>query len=165
MKNKTLLLQKDADIDWHILERTLHQQYHVHAVTYHKDGSRLTHGEISWANSLCASIKASPTGSEKVWSLTQRRMCCDAGKRECCVREECPAGMLKIVVPIMIENNVEGFVCLGGRPFVSINRIYTDTIQCIIGMDKEEIQKQLVAIRPIDYRTIKEIMTYITSYN
>ncbi len=165
MKNKTLCLKKDAAIDWRLLEITLHKQYHVHAVIFEKDGSRRTRGEIMWANSLCSSNKASPIGEDNVWSISQRHMCCDANKKKCSVMEECPVGMIKIVVPIMIENDVEGFVCLGGRPFVSTHRIYTDTIQRIIGLDTDEIQKLLLTVKPIDYRTIKEIMAYIVSYN
>ena len=165
MKNKMLSLKKGADIDWHLLETLLHQKFHVHALTIDREGDRRTHGEIVWANSLCSLIKASPVGEDRFWSMTQRRMCCDARRGKCSVREECPAGLIKIVVPIIIENNVEGFVCVGGRPYVSTDRIYTDKIQSDIGLEEEEIQQCLATIEPIDYRTIKEIMTCITSFN
>lgn len=165
MKKKALCLQKDADMDWRFLEMALHKEYHVHALIFDKDGDRRTNGEIMWANTLCSSIKATPMGEDNVWSFTQRHMCCDACRKKCIVREECPVGMTKIVVPIMIENDIEGFVCLGGRPFVSTNRIYTDKIQRIIGISLEEIQERLRTVEPINYRTIKEIMTYITNYD
>lgn len=165
MKNKILSLKKDADMDWHLLERMLYEKYHVHALAIDREGGRRTHGEIVWANSLCSLLKASPVGEDRIWSMTQRCMCCDARTGKCCVREECPAGLIKIVVPILVEENVEGFVCVGGRPYVSTDRIYTDKIQRIIGLDKEEIQKCLTTIKPIDYRTIKDIMTCITSFN
>jgi len=117
-----------------------------------------------WANSLCSSIKATPIGEDTIWPMTQRHMCCDAGKKNT-VSGKSVLGITKIVVPVMIENDVEGFICLGGRPFVSTQRIYTDTIQRIIGLGTEEIQKRLLTVKPIDYRTIKEIMAYIVSYN
>jgi ligand-binding sensor protein len=165
MKNKILSIKKDTDIDWHLLERKLCEKYHVHALAIDSEGGRRTHGEIVWANSLCSLLKASSVGEDRIWSLTQRQMCCDARTGKSCVREECPAGLIKIIVPIMIENDVEGFVCVGGRPYVSIGRIYTDKIQRIIGLEKEEIQRCLATIKPIDYRTIKEIMACITSFN
>ncbi len=165
MKNKTLSLKKHADIDWGFLESMLHENYHVHALTIDREGGRRTHGKIVWANKLCSLLKASPVGEDRVWSMTQRSMCCDARAGKCCVRDECPAGLIKIVVPIVIENNIDGFVCVGGRPYVSTDRIYTDMIQRVIGLDEEEIQKCLTTIQPIDYRTIKEIMACITSFN
>jgi len=165
MKNKMLFLKKEADIDWHLLESMLHEKYGVHALAIDRQGSRRTHGEIAWANSLCSLIKASPAGEDRFWSMTQRQMCCDARTGKCCVREECPAGLIKIVVPIMIKSSVEGFVCVGGRPYVSTDRIYTDKIQRVIGLDEEEIQRCLATIEPIDYRTIKDIMKCITSFN
>ncbi len=63
------------------------------------------------------------------------------------------------------ENYIDGFVCVGGRPYVSADRIYTDMIQHVIGLDEEEIQHCLTTIQPINYRTIKEIMACITSFN
>lgn len=165
MKNRTLCLPKNADIDWRFLEMTLHKKYHIHAIIVARDGSRRTHGEIMWANSLCSSIKANPVGEDIIWSMTQRHMCSEADRKKCSVREECPVGMTKIVVPIMIENDVEGFVCLGGRPFFSKSRICTDTIHRVIGFTMEEIKERLKTVEPIDYLTIKEIMAHITSYN
>ena len=165
MKNKALLIPKNARIDWQILEHTLRQQFGVHAIVFDQNGERRTQEDISWANSICAAVKTNPNGNEHVWSATQRRMCCDARKKECCVREECPIGMVKMVVPIMSEDSFEGFVCVGGRPFVNIHRIYTNTLQRILEISEEEIQRHLIAVKPINYYTIKDIMAYITSYN
>jgi hypothetical protein len=73
--------------------------------------------------------------------------------------------MYKIVVPVIQEGQVEGFISTCGRPFISTDRIYTHYIYQTIFEDETKIENLLPTLVPIDPRTIKDILIYITSYS
>ena len=81
------------------------------------------------------------------------------------VTEECAAGMYRIVVPVIKDDEIEGFVSACGRPFISADRVYTHYIHKTIDETEKEILKLLSTLDPINPHIIKDIINYITSYS
>jgi ligand-binding sensor protein len=164
MKNKALVLHQRTGIDWRIFEKELYQHFGVNAVTYGKDGYRRTSNGVDLVNSICVLIKKHPKGNRLICNDVQRRLTHEAHAKKRFAADECAAGMYKIVVPVLENDAIEGFVSACGRPFLSTDRIYTHYIHKTIDQDEEEIRKLLSTLVPINPRTIRELVAYITSY-
>jgi hypothetical protein len=80
------------------------------------------------------------------------------------VTGECAAGMNKWVLPIIQEDEIDGYVNICGRPFCNADRIYTEYISKTIELDAETIKKLLPCLKPIDSCTLKEMKCFIKSY-
>ncbi len=165
MREKALRLCTGTEIDWNFFEETLHRKFNVNAVTFDKDGARKTLGGVKWANSLCRMIKENPTGASQICAVAQNNMSREAGLKRECITEECDAGMYKIVVPIIKDDEIDGYISACGRPFSTIGRIDSFYIHKVTGMDEKEIKKLLSTVHPIDPRIISEIKEYVTSYH
>jgi ligand-binding sensor protein len=165
MKNKALVLGKRTSIDWSLFEDSLHETFGVNAVTFNNDGERKTSGNVDMANDICCLIKKHPKGTRCICDLVQRYLnqCARIKKRY--VTEECPAGMYKLVVPVIQADDIVGFISTCGRPFISTDRIYTHYIHKTISEDETTIENLLATLDPISPRTIKEMIGYITSYS
>ncbi|MFC1505350.1 PocR ligand-binding domain-containing protein [Thermodesulfobacteriota bacterium] len=165
MKKKAFVLGKRNAIDWAFFEKSLHQRFNVNAVTYKKNGQRRTSGDIEVVNEICFLIKKHPDGASRICDLVQQYMNHRAWAKKRYVTEECAAGMYKIVVPVIHENEVEGYISTCGRPFISTDRIYTHYIYETILEDETKIESLLPTLDPINPSTIKDIIYYITSYS
>ena len=164
MTPKALFLQKNTKVDWEGLEHSLHEHFGVNAVTLKKNGQRITAGDLSWANDLCALIKKNPTGSSKICDTLKMYLIHEAQERRRYAKEECAAGIFRIVVPIIRINQIEGFISVCGRPSTNADRIYTFYIHKTIDEDEEKIKDLLASLAPIGPRTIKEMKRFITGY-
>jgi len=164
MQPKALVLSKGTKIDWDAFEKSLHQKFGVNAVTYDKAGARKTSGDIEIANGICDLIKKHLKGASEICAAVQQFMMHEARVKKQYVTEECAAGMYRIIVPVTKDDEIEGFVSTCGRPFISAERVYTDYLHNVIDEAEAEILKLLSSLDPINPRTIKNIIHYITSY-
>ena len=165
MKQKVLVLGKGKKIDWDVFEKSLHRIFGVNAVTYDKTGARKTSGDIEIANGICDLIKKHLKGASQICATVQNFMMHESRLKKRYVTEECAAGMYRIMVPVIKDDEVEGFVSACGRPFISSDRIYTHYIHNAIDEEEAKILKLLSTLDPINPRTIKTIIRYITSYS
>lgn len=164
MRKKALAIPKDTEIDWKHFETSLHKNFHVNAVAVDKNGQRKTQTDILWANFLCAFIRQSPAATMEICVKTQLAMFREAKKKQTYVTKECSAGMYRLMVPVVKETQIDGFVSVCGRPFVSCDRIYTDHIGRVLEKEAPEIESLLPSLLPIDHRTVHEIREFITGY-
>ncbi len=164
MRAKALMLPKNSDIDWSHFEKTLHDRFDVNVVTLKKNGVRKTSGDVRWANELCALIKTNPNGASRICDRILKNLINETKATKAFTTGECAAGMNKIVLPIIQNDELNGFVNICGRPFINTDRIYTDYIGETTNVEVEKIRKLLSALRPIDPRTVKTMKHFITSY-
>lgn len=163
MRNKALMLEKGAKFQWDLLEKSLNRNFGVTAVAYHIDGGRRTADPVGLVNDICRLIKQDPKSEDRICGDILSMMNHEARAKRKYVAEECAAGMYKIVVPIMIEGRIEGFVSICGRPFISSDRVYTQYIHSITGENKEKIDRLLQTLNPIHPRQIKAILLAIVN--
>ena len=164
MTDKALVLDERAEVDWVDFEHSLHDHFDLNAVTLKKDGHRQTEQDIIWANKLCALITTNPEGANRICDPMKRYLIHKAGTNRRCAADECAAGMYRIIVPIIRNNDIEGFVSVCGRPFSNTDRIYIDYIHRTIDENEEKIEELLSSLNPILPRTIKKLKLFITSY-
>jgi ligand-binding sensor protein len=165
MKQKVLVLGKGKKIDWDVFEKSLHRMFGINAVAYDKTGARKTSGDIEIANDICDLIKKHLRGASQICAAVQDFMMHEARLKKRYITEECAAGMYRIMVPVIKDDEIEGFVSACGRPFISSDRIYTHYIHNTIDEEEAKILKLLSTLDPINPRTIKNIIRYITSYS
>jgi ligand-binding sensor protein len=165
MKQKALVLGHGTEIDWAFFEKSLHRKFGVNAVAYDGDGDRRTTGDIDTANDICYLIKNHLKGARQICAAIQSFMNHKARVSKRYVTEECMAGMYKIVVPVLQDDRIQGFVSTCGRPFISPERVYTNYIHHTIDAAEADIIALLSTLDPIDPRTIRAIIGYITSYS
>jgi len=159
-----LLLHDVTLIDWRHFEQSLYDRFAVNAVTLTKNGTRKTSGDVPWANGLCALIKTNQNGAERICNRLLMILMHAAKSKKNFITGECAAGMNKWVLPIIENDELDGFVNICGRPFCNADRIYTEYIRKTIEVDAETIEKLLPSIKPIHPRTLKEMKHFITSY-
>lgn len=164
MRIKAMVLPKRRDVDWRVLERSLYHHFGVNAVAFTKNGDRRTREEIDLVNGICYLIKKHPNGARRICQDIQSSMNHEAHAKKRYITEECDAGIFKIVVPVIQEDEVEGFISTCGRPYINADRIYTHYIHEIIDEDEKTIENLLSTLVPINPRTVKDLINYITSY-
>jgi ligand-binding sensor protein len=162
MRTKALVFEKRGEMDWSGFEHALHDRFGVNAVTLTMSGDRKTAGGILWANSLCALIKTNPKGAKRICGIIQQILMREAAARRRYATDECAAGIYRIMVPIVVQDELDGFVSVCGRPFSTADRIYTEYIHRTIDEDQEKIESLLSSLRPIGPRTLKEMRQFIS---
>ncbi len=162
MKTQALVLQRRTDMDWAEFEQSLHDRFGVNAVTLTVNGARKTAGEILWANGLCAMIKTNPNGAKRICGIIQRILIRRAADRRRYATDECAAGIYRIMVPIVVQDELDGFVSVCGRPFSTADRIYTEYIRHTTDEDQERIEALISSLRPIGPRTLEEMRRFIS---
>jgi len=95
----TLLEIMDMD-GWKALEREIHQLTGMNPGVFDAKGAKLTDLAL-FGNALCPRIKGSPEGRRDICATANQVLSGRAAKTGTPVVEECDAGMLKIVVPIL----------------------------------------------------------------
>jgi ligand-binding sensor protein len=99
---------------WETLELELHERSAMTAVVFDANNERVTATE-TWANRLCPLIKGNPDSASQVCAIAQQSMLAAALHTGAPIVDECDAGMVKIVVPIVVGNEVAGSVSVCGR--------------------------------------------------
>jgi ligand-binding sensor protein len=164
VRTSALIVHDLTQIDWRHFEQSLYDRFAVNAVTLTKNGTRRTSGDLPWANGLCALIKTNQNGAERICKRLLMILMHAAQAKKNCIAGECAAGMNKWVLPIIENDELDGFVNICGRPFCNSGRIYTEYIRKTIEVDAETIEKLLPCLKPIDPRTLKAMKHFITSY-
>lgn len=164
MKAKALVLEGGVEVDWPRFEQAVHDRFGVNAVSLDVNGNRKTTGDILWANDLCALIKTNPKGAARICDALKRFLLHEAAVKRRCAADECGAGIYRILVPVVRDDEIEGFVSVCGRPFSSADRIYTTYVHETIDAGKEKIEGVLPSLRPIYPRTAKALRLFITGY-
>lgn len=161
METSAMILPDSKKIDWHRFEASLYDRFAVNAITLTRTGERKTRGEVSWANDLCALIKSNPNGADRICGKLLNILLRAARDKRDIIAGECAAGMNKWILPIIQDDEIDGFVNICGRPYCNADRIYTEYISKTVEVDAATIEKLLPCLKPIDPRTLKEMKRYI----
>ena len=94
---------------WAQLEVEIHERSGLESNVFNTDGIRITNNKV-WVNRLCPAIKATDKGQSFICAVAHMNLATMAKNREEAVVEECDAGLVKIVIPIFIEETFLGAV-------------------------------------------------------
>ena len=94
---------------WMALEKDIHQKSGLDTNVFDTRGYRISELK-NWANRLCPEIKATDKGQSFICAPAHMNIAALARRCQQPVIEECDAGMLKLVVPIIVNDEYVGAV-------------------------------------------------------
>ena len=94
---------------WIALEKDIHKQSGLDVNVFDTKGYRISEFK-NWANRLCPEIKATDKGQSFICAPAHMNIAALAMRSKRPVIEECDAGMLKLVVPIILNDEYVGAV-------------------------------------------------------
>jgi ligand-binding sensor protein len=92
---------------WAQLENDAYEKFKLQSSVFNAAGIRIT-GTKNWANPLCPKIKSTDKGQTFICATAHMNMANEARQTREPVIEECDAGLVKIVVPIMVNDEFIG---------------------------------------------------------
>ena len=94
---------------WIAFEKDIHKKSGLDANVFDTKGYRISEFK-NWANQLCPEIKATDKGQSFICAPAHMNIATLAMRSKQPVIEECDAGMLKLVVPIILNDEYVGAV-------------------------------------------------------
>ena len=92
---------------WEALENNLFTKFNFQGSVFDPKGIRITQVK-NWSNDLCPAIKATEKGQSYICSVAHMNMTAMAKNSKEAVIEECDAGFIKLVVPIIYNDEFIG---------------------------------------------------------
>ncbi len=148
---------------WVQLEEAIHARSGLDASVFNTEGIRITDHK-KWANRLCPVIKTNPKGQTFICSTAHQNVAAQAEKTKKPVIEECDAGMVKIVVPIFVENQFIGAV--GGCGLLLGNEAEVETflIGKTIDIEEKDLEALASEISTISMQNAETLCDFISEY-
>ncbi len=132
----TDLLSIDA---WTALEKRIHSETGLDCNIFNTDGYRIT-GFKEWVNRICPVIKDSDRGQSYICAVAHMNLAAMADKQKKTIIEECDAGMVKLVVPVLYDNTFLGAFGACGL-LMDDGEVDTFMVNRTIGLDETEIER------------------------
>jgi ligand-binding sensor protein len=145
---------------WIELEKAIHARSGLDASVFNTDGIRITNHK-KWANRLCPVIKANPKGQTFICSTAHQNVAAQAVKTKKPVIEECDAGLVKIVVPIFVEDQFIGAVGGCGLLLEDDGEIETFLLGKTLDMEESELEALAQGLGSLSLPQAEEISAYI----
>lgn len=124
---------------WLELEQKINERSGLNASVFNVDGVRITNFK-RWANKLCPVIKADKKGQDYICAVAHQNIATEAQRSRQPVIAECDAGLMKMVVPIFVNDEFLGVA--GGCGYISGDgEVDTFMINKTIGLAEEKLKK------------------------
>jgi len=123
---------------WIALEKDLHNRYGLDVNVFDTSGVRISDFK-EWVNGLCPAIKATDKGQSFICAVAHMNIAAQAMQTRRPAIEECDAGLVKIVVPIFMDDTFLGAVGACGL-LLDAGEVDTFLIDKITGIDEETAQ-------------------------
>jgi ligand-binding sensor protein len=94
---------------WMAFEKNIHERSGMDANVFNTDGIRITDFK-EWVNRLCPAIKAIDKGQSYICAVAHMNIATQAMQTRMPAIEECDAGLIKLVVPIFVNDEFVGAV-------------------------------------------------------
>lgn len=124
---------------WAELETTIYERSGLNPAVYNIEGVRIN-GNLRFPNKLCPEIKAIAKGQTFICATAHMNLANMAKRSGEPVIEECDAGMLKLVVPIIVEGTYIGSVGGCGK-LLDDGEVDTFLINKMTDIEEERIEQ------------------------
>lgn len=129
------------------------------AIIFNIDGIRIAKFK-QWVNRLCPVIKAIDKGQSFICAVAHMNIAIMAGKTGKPVVEECDGGLIKMVVPVIVDGQMIGG--FSGCGFVSENgEVDTFMINRTTGIEEEKLVSLSEDIPVLTQKRADEIVEFI----
>lgn len=144
---------------WAELENDIRNRSGLNAAVFNPDGIRLidTH---AFPNQLCPEIKALPKGQSFICATAHMNIANQARQAREPVLEECDAGLIKLVVPIFVDDMFLGAFGACGL-LLEDGEVDSFLVNKITDIDEETIERLSKGIPSISKHTADELSAYI----
>ena len=144
---------------WIELEKEINRRSGLNASVYDADGIRITDFK-KWSNKLCPLVKANEKGQKFICAVAHQVIASKAMKTKQLVVEECDAGLIKLAVPIFVNDAFMGVA--GGCGLLRADgRVEAYLVHKTTGIDFKEIEALAADINVIESAKIDSTAEYI----
>jgi ligand-binding sensor protein len=144
---------------WMELENEINRRTGLDANVFDTDGIRISEVK-NWANRLCPAIKATDKGQSFICAVAHMNVAILAKNSKAPVIEECDAGLLKMVIPIFVEEDFVGAVGACGY-LLDDGEVDDFMINKTTEIPEDEIQRLADDIPAIETAKVEELADYI----
>ncbi len=144
--------------EWVEIEQEIHQMAGLNAAVYDVHGQRITNYK-GFANRLCPTLRATGKGQQFICAVAHQNMASRAAKTGKTVVAECDAGLMKFVVPIIVENEFLGTA--GGCGLLrDQEQVDAYLVHRTTGLNEEEVRHLAENIKIISSDTLQRVLAY-----
>jgi len=145
--------------DWVQLETEMNERSGLSANIFNPDGIRIT-DTLIWVNRLCPEIKANDKGQAFICAVAHQNLAIQAKNNRKSVIEECDAGIVKICVPIFVDDEFLGAACACGA-LMDDGEVDSFLINKITDMEEEKIDKLSGDIKSIPLDVAESLAGFV----
>ena len=145
---------------WENLEREANAKFGLNASIFDVDGRRIT----KWnqpSNPLCAAIHANDQGATHICARSHQNIAGRARLSGQAIVDECDAGLLKISVPIFVNDEFVGTFGGCGRALED-EEIDVFYISKITGIPEDDIEKLVGDVGTLSRARSEEVAEFLT---
>lgn len=122
---------------WLELEQKINERAGLNASVFDVAGVRITNFK-RWANKLCPVIKADEKGQNYICAVAHQNIAAESKRTRKPVISECDAGLVKLVVPIFVNDEFLGVA--GGCGYILGNgEVDTYMVNKTLGLENEKL--------------------------
>jgi ligand-binding sensor protein len=144
---------------WVELEKEINRRSGLDANVFNTKGYRISDLK-NWANSLCPEIKATDKGQSFICAPAHMNLAVQAMKTKRAVIEECDAGLIKIVVPIFLNEDFVGAVGACGF-LLDDGEVDSFLVNKMTDIEEDKIEQLAEGIPSITTEKAESISTFI----
>lgn len=146
---------------WMELENDIQARSGMDANVFDTRGYRIS-PQKHWANELCPAIKDTDKGQSFICAPAHMNIAAQAMRSRETVIEECDAGMIKLVVPIFLEDEFIGAVGACGMKFED-SEIDAFLVNKMTEIDEEKVESLSATVPSIAIEKVEDLSRYIKS--
>jgi ligand-binding sensor protein len=144
---------------WAELENEIHARSGLESNVFNTDGIRITDNKV-WVNRLCPAIKATDKGQAFICAVAHMNLANQARDTKSPVIDECDAGLMKIVVPIIVDGTFIGAVGACGL-LLAGGEVDSFLINKMTDIDEEQIETLCEDLAVIEINSAEEVAQFI----
>ena len=150
-----------ASLDkWKEFEESIHQKSGLDVNVFDTKGYRISEFK-NWANRLCPEIKATDKGQSFICAPAHMNIATQAMRSKQPVIEECDAGMLKLVVPIFLNDEYVGAIGACGF-LLDDGEVDSFLVNKMTDISEDQVERLAEGIAAITTEKAEDLARYIT---
>jgi ligand-binding sensor protein len=145
---------------WIELEKDIHKKSGLDVNVFDTKGYRISEFK-NWANRLCPEIKATDKGQSFICAPAHMNIAVLAMRSKKPVIEECDAGMLKLVVPIIINDEFIGAIGACGF-LLDDGEVDSFLVNKMTDISEDKVERLAQNVKSITTEKVEILAQYIT---
>jgi len=144
---------------WIELEEEINKRSNLNASVFDANGIRITDFK-KWANRLCPAVKANEKGQSYICAVAHQNAASQAKKTGDPAMIECDAGLVKIVVPIFVDDEFLG-VAGGCGLLLQDSEVDTFLVNKTTDIDVGKVENLSEDMATVSMEQLKSVIKYI----